>query len=241
MFLGVGSGSSGLSDFLNGKINFLGGSASDPVKDLTKKVIKSPGNAALRLQLAQAFDGKSRIDESVSQFEQYVKLKPSNVEGLSQLAGEYGKQAQQLVTQAQSAQQTPQTPDIAVLSTYLPAPQTSTLGQALTSLAVPLLSVTSLQQGQTTVLADRAKRAFTLRADAFRKLTRLQPDEPGWLFQIADTERQAGNTASAIAAYQQFIKTFPDDTADISIAKQYIKQLKSGTSAGTSSTSGQTG
>jgi predicted Zn-dependent protease len=235
-FLGVGSGSSGLSDFLNGNIHIFGGGSSDPVKKLIKQVTKDPGNASLRLQLAQALDGKGRVDESVGQYEQYVKLRPNNVDGLSQLAGEYGKQAQQLTTDAQNVAQSGSTPEISVLNSYSPAGSSSKLATALASLTEPLFSATALQQGQQVVLADKAQTAYAKRAATFRKLAKLEPDNPSWLFQVADTDRQANRAAAAIAEYQQFIKAFPDDTADIAIARQYIKQLKAPPSASSQTT-----
>jgi cytochrome c-type biogenesis protein CcmH/NrfG len=241
-FLGVGSGSSGLSDFLNGNINLFGGGSEDVVKSLQKKVQKNPQNAALRLQLAQAFDGKGRIDESVAAYEAYRKLRPQNVDGLSQIAGEYGKQAQQFQAQAQNVSQTT-APPMSVLNAYTPAPPTSPLGKALAKLAVPAFSASSLQQGQALVLQQKARQSYARRAAAFRKLAEIQPDETSWLFQVADTERQAGNTDKAIAAYQAFIKKFPDDQADIALAQGYIKQLKAGPSstAGTTSPTTPTG
>ncbi len=237
-FLGVGSGSSGLSDFLNGNIHIFGGGSSDPVKKLIKQVTKDPGNASLRLQLAQALDGKSRIDESVSQYEQYVKLRPNDADGLNQLATEYGKQAQQFQTGAQNATQSNVAPEISVLNRYTPAPSSSKIGTALASVSEPLFSVSSLQQGQQLILAEKAKAAYAKRAAIFRRLAKLEPDNPTWLFQVADTDRQAGNLTKAIAEYRQFIKAFPDDTADIALAKQQIKQITSPTPTSSSQSGG---
>ena len=68
--------------------------------------------------------------------------------------------------------------------------------------------------------------------DAYKKIAKLQPNDPNIQLELAQAAQQAGDAATAIAAYTTFLKLAPDDP-NASIVKQQLKQLKQ-----TSSTSG---
>src|SRR5262249_18000125 len=68
VFLGVGSGGSALTDFLNGNIHLFGGGGGPTAESVQKKVDKDPTNPTLRLQLAQLLAKDSRYEESITQY-----------------------------------------------------------------------------------------------------------------------------------------------------------------------------
>ncbi len=249
VFLGVGSGSSGLSDFLNGKIDLFGGSSGTSTASLEKRVQKDPTNAKLRLDLAGKLDqdaqklaGEGKGQEaaaayakSVASYRAYVRLRPNDIDGMRGLASELNKQAQQLTTLAGSVQ-SGSPPPITVLGTFSPAPSNTKLGQALASVANPYLTASALLQAQAAAYSRQASRIYAQEVAVYRTLARRYPDDPSYLFQAAYTQQQAGNTSAAIAAYREFIRKYPDDEADVALAKSSITQLESGTASTTSPT-----
>ena len=84
-----GSGSSALTDILNGNIHLFGGSSGPSVKSVEAKVAKDPTNPKLRLQLAQLLVTKNQVDDAIPAWKSYLKLKPGDTEGLLGLAGVY--------------------------------------------------------------------------------------------------------------------------------------------------------
>ena len=231
VFFGVGSGSGALSDLFT--FNWFSGGSSDPVEKLVKKLEKDPTNTTVLRDLGTTLDSRTppRIDDAVRVYERWVQLRPRSVDALSTLANEYGKQAQAFADQTQ----TPKAAFLAPLDSYKVAPSNTPLGQALDAQVPTELSSTSLKQGEAGQLLSKQKRAYENRIAAYQRLAKIQPDEPGWTFQVADTTRQAGERLLAIQRYQEFIKKVPDD-ASVSIAQGYIKQLRSSTTTTTTGT-----
>ena len=229
-FLGVGSGSGALNDLFT--FNWFGGGPGDPVEKQLKKLEKDPQNPALLRDLGTTLDSRTppRIDDAVLAYERWVQLRPRSVDALNALAIEYGKQAQQLDTELQS----PPVGALAPLSLWTLAPQSSALEKALLAGTPDLFQSQSIQTATTGALESRRRQVYEKRLKTFQRLAKIQPEDPGWSFQIADTTRLAGFRRLAIKRYQEFIKRFPED-GSVSIAKDYIKQLQTGR-ATTSST-----
>jgi hypothetical protein len=96
-FLGVGSGSTGIGDLMNGNLPFVGNGSSTPnvIKDAQKKLKKAekaPGKqglAAALLELARAQKAKSTSTEAEATYLRYLALKPKDPEARQELANEY--------------------------------------------------------------------------------------------------------------------------------------------------------
>jgi len=85
VFLGVGSGGSALTDFLNGNIHLFGSGGGPSEKGLEKKVAKDPTNTKLRLQLAQLFAKNNHYDQAISAYNTYLKMKPADTSAMNEL------------------------------------------------------------------------------------------------------------------------------------------------------------
>src|SRR6266508_4886192 len=96
VFLGVGSGSSGLGDLLQGNWSDLfssnSGSSAEVKKD-QKRIDKNPKDYAAYKELAAALAADNKLDEAISTLEQLKSIQPKDVEGLTQLAGLYLRKA----------------------------------------------------------------------------------------------------------------------------------------------------
>src|SRR5690348_15225432 len=96
VFLGVGSGGSALTDFLNGNIHLFGSGGGPSEKSLEAKVAKDPSNAKVRLQLAELYAKNSHNDKSIAEYNAYLKLKPKDTNAMNELGNVYASQIEAL-------------------------------------------------------------------------------------------------------------------------------------------------
>ena len=141
VFLGVGSGSAGLGDVLQGNWSdiFSSNSSNSATIKKDQKLIKdNPKNyeAYRELASAQAADGK--VDAAIVTLQQLKSVNPKDVDGLSQLASMYIRKADEARLGAQVAQAKAQT--VVPQSTFAPAPTTD-IGKAYQAFSAPVASV----------------------------------------------------------------------------------------------------
>ena len=101
-----------------------------------------------------------------------------------------------------------------ILSPTNPASPASTtdLGKALASLVNPVQSAVSAVVGGTATGAYTAYIQFqTSTVDTYKKLVKLNPKDATTQLRLAQVAQGAGDTKSAIAAYEAFLKLAPDD------------------------------
>jgi len=230
VFLGVGSGSTGLGDILNGWLNNNGGSGSPSTSKLEKETREHPKDAKALRELVTAYETDQRINDAATALERYVTLRPKDVDAAQELTGLYQRQLQELSGEAQAAQAETPTTDA---SAFRPA-STSPLGQAYAAsgaLQDPIdnAATTSLQT-KFTELQTRADAIQTRLLAASKRAVALDPTDPTAQYQLAQVADAKGDTAAALAAYKAFLKLSPDDPL-ASTAKDRIKQLSKPASA----------
>ena len=108
-------------------------------------------------------------------------------------------------------------------ATDFPGAFTSPAGESLVNDAI---SVAIREQSSTKLqaLVSAAQAASAAGVDAYRRVAVLSPGDPNVQLELAQTAQQAGDNATAIAAYKAFLKLAPDD-ANAPIVKQQLKQL----------------
>jgi tetratricopeptide (TPR) repeat protein len=214
---GVGSGSTGIGDILRG--NFGGGGTSSQIKDDQKKIEANPNNIEPYLDLAGVYQQKQRNAEAIATLKRAQKIAPKNIDVLNRLAGIYSGQAEQARLAAQAAQ-------IAYLEGTVTPPgldTTSTLGQALTS------------DPYSDSLKTKANDAYQKMVSAFSKMensyksvaaaAKGTSQEPNAQLQLASAAQNAGDTATAVSAYQRFLKVAPD-SPNAPAVRQTLVQLR---------------
>jgi tetratricopeptide (TPR) repeat protein len=97
VFLGVGSGVGGLS---LGDLLGTGTSSSSSISGLNDQVKKNPKNASAWLQLADAYETAGQTDPALGAYQQYLGLRPNDVNTITLAAGLYESRAQELAAQA---------------------------------------------------------------------------------------------------------------------------------------------
>jgi cytochrome c-type biogenesis protein CcmH/NrfG len=211
VFLGIGSGSNGITDALQNAFNFgkAGGGAS--ISSLEKKTQKHPLDAQAWRDLATAYEAKQRTNDAIVALAQYTGLRPKNGDALAELATQYSQQANQYATDYQNSVQAAAvlTPPFAAF----PPASTSPFGKALTdpkALQDPI-SATLRAQAQATQQTALTNYQTSIKnaEDAYRKLAKLTPRDPNAQFQLAQAAEAAGDTKAALAAYKSVVELVP--------------------------------
>jgi hypothetical protein len=221
---GVGSsvGGAGLSDIFNGIRG--GGSGQPSVSKAEKATQKDPKDAAAWKTLATAYDSNGDIVSAISAWATYTTLRPKDTDGLQALATDYEQQFSNQTQEAAAAQAEAQNTQ----ATQFGPPPTSPLGRALNSVSDPITQAASQSANQrfNTALQTRQATAQQLEG-VYKKLAALhKPAEPSDQLLLAQAAQNAGDTATAIAAYKTFVKLAPDDP-NAAYARQQIKALGS--------------
>jgi len=235
VFLGVGSGGSALTDFLNGNIHLFGSSSGPSVKSLQHKVAKDPTNPALRLQLAQLLSKNNQFDQSIAQYNAYLKLKPRDENALNELGTVYGNKVTALKNEIQS----PPTPPLSLVNSIAPAPSNTVLGTALATLVPGPMSTASLQQGESAQLQKTLGKVIEQHVGVYRRIAALTPKDSTAFLSTAEAAGKDGDIALQISLYKQFLTKFPGDPLVPDIKKQ-ITKLEQQQASGTQTTSGST-
>jgi tetratricopeptide (TPR) repeat protein len=227
VFLGVGSGGSALTDFLNGNIHLFGSGGGPSVESVQKKVAKDPTSPKLRLQLAQLLAKDNRYDESIVQYDKYLTMKPRNETAMQELANVYAGKVQAL----KSAVQSPPSPPLAALTNVKAISSDTVLGTALDAIAPPALNITSLQQGESALLQKDLANEIKKHVGVYQRIAALRPDDSSAFLAAADAAGKDGDTALQIAMYQKFLAKYPKDPLGPDIKRNITKlqkQLASG-------------
>ena len=230
IFLGVGSGSTGIAQIVQ---NFFNGTSSTgaSVSGLQKKVKEHPKDAAAWLALANKLQADHKLDDAATALTTYNKLRPKDSNALQQLAGIYLTRAQDWETLYQTS--TARTSALSPTAVS-PAPS-SQLAQALNSVTDPLTTAVSSQTGAasqneqsqvTTYLSDRVT--------VYQKLAKLNPNDATTQLALAQSASDANDSKTAITAYKAFLKLAPNDPAAAQ-AKSALKSLEGAAAAASQS------
>ena len=236
VFFGVGSGN-GLSTALQNAFSFGKSTGGASVSKLQKKANAHPKDATAWRDLATALEQKQRPKDAVAALERYTALRPKDQGALSELASQYNNLATTYSNdyanaQAQAAAQAPPGEAFA-------PPPTSPFGKAFAdphALQDPIAQAVSSQSSAaqstayTNYIGAQQKAVAT-----YKKLAALNPNDPTTQIQLGQAALGAKDSATAIAAFEKFLKLAPTDPL-VPQVKDALKTLKSsaGASAATS-------
>ncbi len=219
VFLGVGSGNGGLSDVFS---SVFGGSSGTSIEALQKKVAESPRAKQPVVDLAVALERDGRTEEAIAAYRTFLDSSPKDPDVLGNLAILYQTQAAISAGEVNAA--------LRELSLASPGaqfrPGAGALGDALGSFVDPIgqtASTVAEQRYQEALARYQAANKDVL--DVYRRLSTSSPNEPSALIRYAQAAESAQEFKVALAAYQQFIKRFPDDSL-VRDARVRITELK---------------
>ena len=236
VLLGVGSGSTGVSDVLQNMFNF-GSSSGTSVSGLQKKTASNPNDANAWRDLATALEQKSRTQEAITALQRYSALRPKDQSALEELAGQYSSLAttyanDYTTAQAEASVQAPPG------ATFAP-PSTTPFGKAFADPAALKDPISAAVQTQSstkqTTAYTKYQQAQKNAEQTYQKLAALTPNDATIQIQLGQAAQSAGDTAAAIAAYKAFLKLAPTDP----LAPQVKQALKALQPTASSSTTGK--
>lgn len=219
VFLGVGSGSNGITDALQSFFGrSTGSSLSSQIHDKQKVVESNPKDVNAYLDLAGVQQADQRESDALATLQQARRIAPNNIDVLNRIAAIYGAQAgragDNYTAVLGSIQQNAITP---------PGLDTSTpIGQALTSDPYSQALQTRLSEAYTKVTGAYAKVASTYKQAA--KIAKGTADEPNALLQWASASQNANDLNGAVTAYEQFLKVAPNNP-NAATVRQTLAQL----------------
>ncbi len=226
VFLGVGSGSAGLGDVLQGNWSDIFSSSSSSSAQIKKdqRLIKdNPKDYAAYKDLAAAQAADGKLDDAIVTLLQLKTANPKDVEGLSQLASIYVRKADIARTAAVAAQAKAQT--VVPQSTFAPAP-TSAFGKAYSGFSAPISSaVEGKVNEQFQTAYSKMTSAYSQAVAAYQDVAKQSPSDASIQVALGQTAENAGDSKTAIAAYKQFLKLAPDDSLAPAV-KARIKTLQ---------------
>ena len=166
VFLGVGSGSSGIGDLLRGNFHLFGGggSSSTSVSGAEKRIKKNPRDAAAYRDLARAYEAKGDTTKAVDALNSYTRLRPKDTSALTELAGTYLSQADAARQQAIAAQAA-----LSSSSLFTPYPTTGKLATALGRNPITDTSTTGAQTAFTNAY-QKMQSAYSAAVGAYRRV-----------------------------------------------------------------------
>jgi Flp pilus assembly protein TadD len=217
-FLGVGSGSGGLSDLFN-NLNIFSHSGTS-ISAAQKQLAKQPNNAKAMQTLVTAYVAHGDTDLAIATLQNYTSARPNDASAWSELAGLQLQNGQSLVTQYQQAYSSAL---LAAPSAVLAPSGSSPVGKALGTNPVEQAAASQVNASVTN-LAQTAQTAYSGAVTSFQKVADLQPSNANAQFQLAQTAQTAGQNSVAVSAYKRYLKLNPNSSTAGAV-RQLITQL----------------
>lgn len=214
---GVGAGGVGVGDIFRGGGT---GSGLPSVSDAEKRVSENPKDPEAFRDLANAHQAAGNTDGAIEALEGLVALRPKNTDALRELAGLYLAKAASSQERAQILQYRSQfLAPAAVTETAFQLNGTPLTPDPITN------AVTSLYDDDVSAAYAVVQDASARAVDTYRKITKALPNDPTVQLELAQAAQGAGDNATTIAAYEQFLKLAPDDPTAPEV-KRLLKQLR---------------
>lgn len=229
VLLGVGSGSTGLSDVFQNAFNFGSGSGTS-ISSLQHKVDKNPADATAWQDLATAYEAKQQTANAITALVEYTALRPKDAGGLNDLAQQYNLQAEDAATSYTAAETAAANAD--PFSAFESA--SSAWGKLFNdpkALQDPIGSVVAAQANTRAETAySNYTTAQTNAEQTYEKLAKLTPNDVSVQFELGQAAYAATDYKTAVSALERFLKLSPNDV-DAPQVKQLLKQARAGLAA----------
>ncbi len=165
VFLGVGSGSAGLGDVLQGNWSDIfgsGSSSSAQIKKDEKRIEKNPKDYAAYKELATAQAADGKLDDAIATLQKLKAVNPKDADGLSLLASIYLRKA-----------------DLARDAAAVAQAQAQTVGQAVFAYK-DVVKLNPKDPGVQLQLARTAEQAQDTKTAvaAYKRFLKLAPEDP---------------------------------------------------------------
>ncbi len=223
IFLGVGSGGLDLGTLLRDAFGNKGASTGS-VSEAQKAVQERPYNAPARQNLADVLEKKGRVDEAITAWQAYVKLRPKDTTALRHLGQLELGQADRFLQQAQLAALAQQ--EAGAGSAFTPS-SSSRFGQSLgtnpIASAVSTKATAALQQASVNYQTAAGAAVTT-----YKQIVKINPRDQQALLSLAQAADTLRQPSVAISAYKRVLALGLDQATAAQI-RQRIKTLRQST------------
>ena len=214
---GVGAGGTGIGDIFRDQ---GGTSSGQSVSDAQKEAANRPSDPQAWRELSTALQTEGDTAGAIDALNRAIALRPKAPDAYRELAGLHLTRASEYQQQLQQAQ----------VAAAFRAPGTAfpslTTKSGRATLSDPLQNaVTTGVTDDVSTLYQQAAAEAAAAVDAYKRLARLQPDDPNVQLELAQAAQQVGDSTTAIAAYRKFLKLSPDDP-NASVVQAQLKQLQ---------------
>jgi tetratricopeptide (TPR) repeat protein len=226
VFLGVGSGGLDLGQLLRDAFGNKGPSTGS-VSKAQEKVRERPFNALAHKNLAGILEKKGRIDEAISAWSEYVRLRPRDLNALKHLGQLQLGQAERYFRQAQFAAVAQQ--QASAGSTFASSGSGSfgeALGQDPIATAVTAKLSVQFQQASASYQSAASQAVAT-----FTKIVKVRPKDQEALFALAQAADTLQQPAVAIRAYKRLLELDVDPATKAQI-RERIRTLRRASAGG---------
>jgi tetratricopeptide (TPR) repeat protein len=220
VFLGVGSGSTGITQAMQNLFNFSSGGGAS-LSSLQRKATDNLKDPTAWRNLATKLEQDKKTDRAITALSHYVKLAPKDQNAVQELANLYTNRASDYNTVWTGALN--QLQILAPGGLFLPS-STSVFGKAYANQDPITALVVARLQKQSTAASEKVGLLTSQALAAYRQLVKLAPANATYQFSLAQLAQGLGQTTVAIKAYREFLKLAPDD-ALAPRAKQELKVL----------------
>jgi len=228
VLFGVGSGSGGLSDLLQGDLFGSSDPAEKDAENARDRIAKNPNDAAAYRLLATASQTQGERDDAIAALQKYRTLRPKDVEAASELAALYLQRAEAARARGNAiqAQAAP-----SLQSTLFGIDPNTELGKAfgetayggqtaIDPTATPENNVDPVNKAvqldvnsRSNAEYDQMQSAYDQAVVIYQEVADSSPRDPNAWSQLASAAEAAGDVPTVIDAYEQFVKLAPDDPA----------------------------
>jgi tetratricopeptide (TPR) repeat protein len=218
---GVGAGGVGIGDVLRGG---SGGSGIPSLSDARDRVANNPKDPQAFRDLVTAAQAQGETAEAIEALEGYVSLRPKDVDALRELAALYLVQVSDAQRDYQIAQAR-----AAFLGTGAAVFQSINLGGRPLDVDPISNAVASVVSQDANVALSKAQQAAASSVETYRKIVKLTPNDPSVQLELGEAARNAGDSATAIAAYKKYLDLVPATDPTAREVRRLLKELKAGT------------
>ena len=219
VFLGVGSGSNGITDALQSFFGKSSGSSLSSQINSKQKVVESnPKDVNAYLDLAGVQQADNQEADALVTLQKARAIAPKNVDVLNRIAAIYAAQAGREGDNYNAVLASITANDLTPPGLDTSSP----IGQALTSDPYSQTLQTRLSDAYTKVTGAYAKVANTYKQAA--QVARGTADEPNALLQWASASQNANDLTGAVTAYKRFLKVAPNNP-NAATVRQTLAQL----------------
>lgn len=210
----------GIGDILQGQV---GDNAGPSVGESRDKIEDNPQNPAGHQELGDALLAEGRGDEAIAAYEDYLDLRPRDIEVKRTLAGLYMSRAN---TARDEYAQVYAEYQAQTGGGLFGPPQDSQFGRSLGGkIDQELTTIYSERLGE---INQRMQSAFGQAATLYQQIAATRPDDEALLqLQLGDAAYQARRIPLAVKAYERYLKLDPEGQ-NAAYAKQQIQLLKAG-------------